>query len=169
MYHNRINWMALSALALLSLVLLSGCAAQTYASSSQQSNAQIEVVREFYEWYSANAGYQPETGEMRNPMVERSYHDAPGLSERFIAQLDEDLSAGPITHDPFACAQDIPTGFIFGEVNFSPMGEEARVPVTTNFPNHQFEVYLQHVDGQWVIDGIICIPLGVEPETPPTD
>lgn len=112
------------------------------------------VVSEFYEWY---LGYIDGAGERRNPLVDRAYWSSEHLSDRFVAEVDEQLDAAEhILGDPFLMAQDVPVKVELGEAVIE--GTEAKVAVEMYWggnpvPSERI-VSLVQIGGQWHIDGV---------------
>jgi hypothetical protein len=113
-------------------------------------------VSDYYGWYLENLGYDVKTDEFRNPLQDGSYQKQGALSSEFIERIEEMKGEG-LPADPLLCAQDVPQSFSVKEVDLSPMGEEARVSVETSFEGHEFQVYLQKLNGEWKIAGVICM------------
>jgi hypothetical protein len=134
-------------------ISLAGCS----TANAQERSSPEKVVNEFYGWYLANLGYDQETDEFYNPLQDGSYKDQGALSQEYIERIEE-MKAEGIPADPLLCAQDVPQSYSIQEVDLSPMGEEARVSVETSFEDHQFQVYLQKLSGEWKIAGVICMP-----------
>lgn len=107
------------------------------------------VVNRFYKAYLAEIG----TGEVRrNPLVEGTYRDMPGLHADCVAQVDDLLAAfaaseTPGGYDPFLQAQDVPDA-IYTE-SAIVAADRAYVPVTSSFAGHRFLVTLTREDGTW--------------------
>jgi hypothetical protein len=134
-------------------ILLAGCS----TASAQGTDSPEKVVHTFYSWYLDNLGYDVEKDEFRNPLQDGSYKEQNSLTQEFIKHIEE-MKADGLSADPLLCAQDVPQSFSIKEVDLSPMGEEARVSVETSFEDHEFQVYLQKLSGEWKIAGVICTP-----------
>jgi hypothetical protein len=122
-----------------------------------------EAARAFYDWYLAYIG-DPGSDTFRNPMVDRAYRDSVQLTDDFIRKMDELLASweseyGGILHDPFLCAQDIPTEIVVESVFYS--GETANVLVSTSFIDHYITLDVQEDDGIWRVADITCVDSAV--------
>lgn len=138
-------------------LLVSGCAtpaAAFSAGSSAESGTPETIVESFYNWYLETIDRQ-EDGSFHNVLVEGDYRSSPYLTDELKSQLDTQVSGG-LLGDPLLCAQDIPQSFTVGTADLAPQSNEARVPVETSFEGHHFVVWLQQVEGQWLIGGVIC-------------
>lgn len=112
------------------------------------------VVQSFYTWYLGYTRWDGQ-GTLPNPMVDGAYRFHSLLSDAFIAQVDELLASFEgFGHDPFVCAQDVPTVIMISDAEIDD--DTARISLTTNFPNHEFAVELAQVDEEWMIDNIVC-------------
>jgi hypothetical protein len=140
------------------IMLILGSACTSLALASNPAATPEEVTEAFIAWQIEHTGYDPETDTMHNPLADGSFRDAPYLSTEFADRVAAQIAAGELHASPFLCAQDVPTDFTLGDVNLSPVGEEARVPVFTSFEGHSFEVYLQLVEGEWQVSDVICTP-----------
>ena len=145
----------LSIIGLMTLVsiVLVGCR----TASAQGASSPEKIVRGYYGWYLDNLGHDSEKDEFRNPLQDNSYQKQGALSQEFIERIEE-MKADGLSADPLLCAQDLPQSFSISSVDLSPMGEEARVTVQTGFEEHEFQVYLQKLAGEWKIAGVICMP-----------
>lgn len=117
-----------------------------------------DVVASFYGWYLDYAGYDPESGEMHNPLAEGAYADRSELSpdllfatDSLMASFDEEGMGG---YDPFLCAQNLPVDFYLTTLSVSD--ETAEVMVETSFSGHQFVVSLVQLGERWVMDEVMC-------------
>lgn len=134
-------------------ILLASCS----TASAQGADTPEKVVNNFYSWYLDTLGYDIEKDEFRNPLQDGTYKEQAELSKEFVERIEE-MKADGLPADPILCAQDVPQSFSIKEVDLSPMGEEARVSVETSFEDHEFQVYLQKLGGEWKIAGVICRP-----------
>ena len=113
----------------------------------------------FYIDYLEYAGYDPDEDVFRNPLVDGYYADSPYLSEDFIAHVDDLVEAG-LHADPILCAQDIPTGMRFEQIN--AWNDRAQLRATSSFPNHAFVLgMIKNQEGRWQIDRVACGPADV--------
>ncbi|MGD8854946.1 MAG: DUF3828 domain-containing protein [Chloroflexota bacterium] len=117
-----------------------------------------ETARAFYDWYLAYIG-DPGSDNFQNPMVDRAYRDSAYLTAGFVQAMDELLAGweseyGGLPHDPFLCAQDIPTEIAVESVFYN--GETASVLVGTSFADHFITLDVQEDEGAWLIDDISC-------------
>ena len=146
--------LVLSTLVVVAVFGLSGCGPVPEAAAD--SVAPEVVVEDFYAWYLDYIGDRA-SGDFRNPLVDRAYHESELLDPAFVVSVDELLdSFDRGGYDPFLCAQDIPDSIFVGEATIS--GDEASVGVETSFAGHGFEVRLAQVDGEWLISDIVCTP-----------
>jgi len=105
-----------------------------------------EVVEAFYWWY---------TGYPGDPTTDRIYRSSAYVTPEFSRKADEVIaSSGQDVHDPFVCAQDIPTRFTIEEALVSP--DEASVLVRTGLEDHSFSVQLRQTGGRWAISDVVC-------------
>jgi hypothetical protein len=133
-------------------------AAETIAEEPVAAKTPEEAARAFYDWYLAYIG-DPGSDTFRNPMVGRAYRDSAHLAPGFVQEMDELLAGweseyGGILHDPFLCAQDIPTEIAVESVFHN--GETANVLVSTSFADHYITLDVQEGDGVWRIANITC-------------
>ena len=144
----------LSLIGLMTLVSIALVGCRT--ASAQEASSPEKVVRGYYSWYLDNLSHGAEKNDFRNPLQDSSYQKQGALSQEFIERIEE-MKANGLSADPLLCAQDFPQSFSISSVDLSPMGEEARVTVETSFEQHEFQVYLQKLAGDWKIAGVICI------------
>jgi hypothetical protein len=112
------------------------------------------VVQSFYTWYLRYTAGDGE-GERRNPMVDGAYQYHTLLSDDFIAQVTDLIASFKGGgYDPFLCAQDVPSEIEVGEAQIED--DLASLNVATSFPNHEFAVELEQIDGEWMISDIVC-------------
>lgn len=109
------------------------------------------VVNRFYKAYLDEIG---PAGARRNPLVDGTFRDLPGLHPECIAQVDDLLAAfaaseTPGGYDPFLQAQDVPEA-IYTETAVVT-GDTAYIPVTSSFAGHRFLVTLVRDNGTWRI------------------
>lgn len=117
------------------------------AMNDRQITSQPEqVVQDFYTWYLNYPG---------NPLVDRAYRSSKQLSSEFIQFLD-DFTQGGMQYDPVLCAQDVPNRISTALAQIS--GDKATVLVTTSFTNHSFSAELVQVNGDWLINKVLCKP-----------
>lgn len=113
----------------------------------------------FYTWYLAYTRNccvlgATDPGQMRNPLVDGAYKEAPFINPAFAAQVEAELERmranGGIGHDPILQAQAFPPDFS------ATAGEsEGMVIVDMAFANpHRLEVRMAQVDGQWLVSGV---------------
>ncbi len=127
------------------------CAAPAVARNEQ---APAQVVTAFYDWYLGRANGQ---GASQNPLASGAYRDSEYLTAAFVAEVDETVTGfDKGGYDPFLMAQDVPQSVTVGEAVVK--GDEAWVPVTTDFEGHGLTVALEHLDGRWQIAGIALAP-----------
>jgi hypothetical protein len=117
-----------------------------------------EAVGAFYDWYLAYIGDRA-SDSFRNPVVDRAYRDSAHLTAGFVQAVDDLLvnwesDYGYFPHDPFLCAQDIPTEIAVESVFYN--GETANVLVSTSFADHTITLDVQEDEGAWFIDNITC-------------
>lgn len=139
-------------LAVASLLAI-GCSEATSGSEGSPE----DVVDDYYTWYLGNLGYDPDTGEFRNPLQDGSYQLLGLVSDEFVNHIEQLRTEG-LRADPFLCAQDVPAGFEIREVEADPDAGQAQVLVGTSFPGHQFQVQLLQVGGEWKISNVFCGP-----------
>jgi len=116
-----------------------------------------DVVESFYGWYLDNAGYDAESGTMRNPLADGSYALREELSPALVEEVDALLASfheGGAGYDPFLCAQDIPAEFAVSTFSISESAAEVRVE--TSFVGHSFQVMLEKIGGEWTITAVRC-------------
>jgi putative hemolysin len=124
-----------------------------------------EVVQAFYDWYLAYIGDRS-SGDFRNPLVDKAYHDNPLLTPDFITRVDgivASFEGGG--YDPFLLAQDIPEDLFAKSAMIS--GDEARVTVMRVWGAPAMDAifaHLRQMNGIWLIDDITAIEL-YEPTT----
>jgi hypothetical protein len=128
-----------------------------------QTNATI-----FYTWYLAYTRSccvleAADPAEMRNPLVDGAYHEAPFINPTFAAAVEAELAqmnaAGGIGHDPILQAQAFPPDF-----SVLPGAEEGTVVVDMAFANeHRLEVQMEEVNGQWLVSGVTRLEPLVQP------
>lgn len=115
--------------------------------NDRQGNSQPEqVVQDFYAWYLDYAG---------NPLEDRAYRNSKQLSPDFIQFLD-DFIQSEMQNDLVLCAHDVPAGISTFPAQVA--GDKATVSVSTSFANHSFFVELVQVNGDWLINKVICKP-----------
>jgi len=119
------------------------------------------VVQSFYTVYLEHAGFDPDEGVRRNPLVSGAYREMPHLSAEMVSRVDEMVASGPAIADPFLCAQDIPESFRIGETTV--LDSTASVLVATIWnagTEYEFTsdltVRLSLTDGQWKIAEVVC-------------
>lgn len=140
---------------MLVLALAVGIAACAGEGPATTDGDPAAVVQSFYDWYLAEAAFDPETQERSNPLVEGSYRDRSELDPTFVARLDEIVAGSEgMAADPLLCAQDVPEAVTPGEAVI--IGDRATVPVTTSFAGHGFKVELQKSGGAWLMDTVAC-------------
>jgi hypothetical protein len=76
----------------------------------------VDVVERFYTWYLDYTGYDTETEEFRNAIVDGSYREREELSPALIAEIEAEALRFA---DPFLCAQDTPHDIAFEAVRRS--------------------------------------------------
>jgi len=138
------------------LVLAGNWAYSTVAVEAMTAEP-ADVVASFYGWYLDHAGYDVESGTMRNPLVDRSYAAREELSPALVDEIDALLASfreGGAAYDPFLCAQDIPTEFTVSTSSISESAAEVRVE--TSFVGHSFRVMLEKTGGEWTITAVRC-------------
>lgn len=110
----------------------------------------VPVVESFYSWILNYTGYDEETGEFRNPLVDGSYAEREELSPALIAEVEAMLPE--IHHDPFLCAQDVPASAMFEQVG------EGEVLVSLYFAwNPRAHTLVAEVNDEGQIDRINCM------------
>ena len=143
------RWLALI---LVMALAVSATACGTEAAPASGGDPET-VVQSFYDWYLDAAGFDPESQERRNPLVEGTYRERPELSAEFVARLDASVAEG-LAADPLLCAQDVPEAVETGETAITDDG--ATVAVTTSFAGHGFTVALRQAAEGWQIDDVTC-------------
>lgn len=146
----------------LSGLVLSACAIPAAAIGQpvveQPTQSPEAVVEEFYTWAIGYAGFNPETQERHNPMVDGSYRARPELGPAMIEHYDAIIASfeGPGGgYDPFLCAQDVPTSITVHPAEYDDAGN-AQVKVETSFVGHSFLVDLSLVENEWKFSNVIC-------------
>jgi len=138
-------------------MVLAGNRAYGTVSVEAMAAEPADVVASFYGWYLDHAGYDAESGTMRNPLVDGSYAAREELSPALVDEVDALLASfreGGAGYDPLLCAQDIPTEF---SVNTSSISESvAEVRVETSFVGHSFLVMLEKTGSEWTITAVRC-------------
>ena len=144
-------------LALLALVSLSACSAPAAEAAGSAAGPET-VVESFYGWAIDYQGFDPETGQFNNYLVDGSYAERPELAPEMIEHIQSVLASFEGSpgggYDPILCAQDVPQSITVGEAQVQ--GNEARVLVETSFEGHSFTVKLQQTDGTWQIIDVLC-------------
>jgi hypothetical protein len=92
-------------------------------------------------------------------MVDRIYRESVHLTASFVRAMDALLDGwkseyGGFPHDPFLCAQAVPTEVAVEGVFYN--GEQASVLVATSFADHYITLAVKDVDGAWQIADITC-------------
>lgn len=128
---------------------------QTQAAERDAAEA-ASVTETFYRWYVNYPG---------NPFAEQAYRESPLVTERFVSEMDAAIeamrAAGPGGADLVLCAQDIPGEMRYGAATVEGDRATATVEQVWN-PGTEFEqvrelqVQLQKVEGQWLVDEIVC-------------
>lgn len=135
-------------------VTMAGCSTVEAGQAPTRSpESAATVVDSFYAEYLDYIGMSRETGDFRNPLVDRAYRDMMGLSPEYVGELDALLEEG-IMADPILCAQDIPEF-----VKVAGVEQEGDLAVATmedSFVGHRFEVELKAEDGGWLITSVRC-------------
>jgi hypothetical protein len=143
----------IAVLAVLALLAIGASSAETLFPRQAAGPGPEEAVEAFYNAYLAYS-------ETANPMVDRAYREMPGLGATFVAEMDALFESGPVYHDPFLCAQDVPVSVSVGEPQVS--GKAATVEVATIWYGNPMAslltVELSREDGAWAITGIGCNP-----------
>lgn len=128
---------------------------QTQAAEREAAEA-AGVTESFYRWYVNYPG---------NPIVEQAYRESPLVTERFVSEMDAAIeamrAAGPGGADLILCAQDIPGEMRYGAaalegVSATTVVEQVWNPGTEFEQVREVQVELEQVDGEWLIDEIIC-------------
>lgn len=138
--------------------LISGVDVAEAAEEPTAAKTPDEAALAFYNWYLAYIG-DPAKGNFRNPMVDRIYRESIHLTAGFVEAMDDLLAGwkseyGGFLHDPFLCAQDVPTEVAVESVFYN--GQMANVLVSTSFENHSITLDVQEDQGAWRIAGITC-------------
>lgn len=144
-------------LALLVVALLAAGFLALQARAAEKESAEAASVAEtFYRWYLAYPG---------NPFAEQAYRESPLVTGAFVAEMDEAIeamrAAGPGGADLILCAQDVPGDMRYGPATVEAGKATAVVEEVWN-PGTEFEqvrkvtVLLEQVDGEWLIEEIVC-------------
>lgn len=105
-----------------------------------------KIVQDFYYWYMNYRGNLVEGG---------SYKTAEQISSEFISEVENRISRGILSYDPFSCGQDKPLGVavIKEEIN----GQNANVVINTDFgKNIEVNLKLKLENDNWKIISIDC-------------
>lgn len=128
---------------------------QTQAAEREAAEA-AGVVESFYRWYLGYPG---------NPYAEQAYRESPLVTAGFVAEMDAAIeamrAAGPGGADLVLCAQDVPGETRYGAAVVEGDKATASVeqiwnPGTEFEQGRELEVILEQVNGEWLIDEIVC-------------
>lgn len=145
---------AKSLILIVTAVTMAGCSTvEAGPAPSDTPEAAAAVVESFYTEYLGYIGMNRETGDFRNPLVDRAYRDMTGLSPAYVQKLDAMMEEG-IMADPILCAQDIPA--FVNVVGVEQEGDLAVAAMEDSFTGHRFEVELKAEDGGWLISSVRC-------------
>lgn len=147
---NTKKWLFLALTALLIIT-------SSLPGMAQESASIEDVVTSFYDWY---LGYFYQSDDFRNPIVEGAYRENEFLTAGLIEAIDNQVvSAGDrgIGHDPFLCAQDLPSLYQFDVVDND--GEQALVLLREYFGtprSNNVTLTLAQTDSGWKIADVVC-------------
>ncbi|MDX1686783.1 MAG: DUF3828 domain-containing protein [Candidatus Promineifilaceae bacterium] len=152
---KKLSLTVLVSLLVIALLATGYLALQTQAAERDAAEA-ASVSETFYRWYLAYPG---------NPFAEQAYRESPLVTADFVAEMDAEIeamrAAGPGGADLVLCAQDIPGEMRYGtatveEGKATAIVQEVWNPGTTYEQVHEVEVILEQVEGEWLIDDIVC-------------
>ena len=152
---RKVSLIVLLALALIALLAAGSLALQTQAAEREATEA-ASVSESFYRWYLGYPG---------NAFAAQAYRESPLVTAAFVAEMDAAIeamrAAGPGGADLILCAQDIPGEMRYGAATVedgraTAIVQEVWNPGTEHEQARDVTVILEQVDGEWLIDDIVC-------------
>jgi len=110
-----------------------------------------EVARSFVDWYIAYT----DMAAGRTVRADEAYRNHPLLTEELVGRIEEtyaSMQGGG--HDPFLCAQDVPTAVSVGPARVYE--DQAWLTLYTTFPGHSLDLTLAKAGDLWRISEITC-------------
>ena len=152
---KKLSLTLLLALLVVALLAAGYLALETQAAEREAAEA-AGAAESFYRWYLAYPG---------NAFADQAYRQSLLVTDRFVAEMDAAIeamrAAGPGGADLVLCAQDIPGEMRYGEAavegdTATALVQEVWNPGTDYEQVRDLKVNLQQVEGQWLVDEIVC-------------